>query len=102
MITFLMFFHFRNVAVVRTPLKILRNVALVQRELLYLFFRFLRFLQNVRVATVALRIRCLQKSIEIVDVCKTNGKPTILHDFRVGFVSDRLRFFLSRLGAFGS
>ena len=34
-------------------------------------------------APVALRIRCLQKSIEIVDVLKTNGKPLILHDFRV-------------------
>ena len=71
-------------------------------ELLYLSSRFLRFLQNVRVAPVALRIRCLQKSIEIVDVCKTNGKPMILHDFRVDFVSDRLRSFLSRLGAFAS
>ena len=56
----------------------------------------------MRVAPVALRIRCLQKSIEIVDVCKTNGKPMILHDFRVDFVSDRFRFFLSRLGAFAS
>ena len=67
-----------------------------------LFSRFLRLLQNVRVAPVALRIRCLQKSIEIVDVLKTNGKPMILHDFCVDFVSDRLRSFLSRLGAFAS
>ena len=67
-----------------------------------LFFRFLRILPNVRVAPVALRIRCLQKGVESVDVLKTNGKPMILHDFCVDFVSDRRHSFLSRLGAFAS
>ena len=38
------------------------------------------------VAPVPLRIRCLHKSIENVDVLKTNGKPMILHDFCVTFV----------------
>ena len=47
----------------------------------------------MRVAFVALRIRCLQKSIEIVDVLKTNGKAMILYDFSVDSVRDRLRFF---------
>ena len=79
-----------------------RNVCVGQGKLLYLTCRFLWFLQKVRVAPVALRIRCLQKSIEIVHVLKIQWKPMILHAFRVDFVSDRLRSFWSRLGAFAS
>ena len=80
----------------------LRNCAVVHKKLLYLLSRFLRFSQNVLVAPVALRIPCLQKSIEIVNVLKTNRKPLILHHFFERILCDRLRFFLSRLGAFAS
>ena len=75
---------------------------MAHKKLLVLFSRFLRFSQNVRVGLVALRHRCSQKRIEIGDVLKTNGKPMIPHDFCVDFVSDRLRSFSSRLGAFAS
>ena len=85
-----------------TPLKVFTKMCCGPHAVDIWFFRFLRILQNVRVVHVALRIRCLQKSIEIVDVLKTNGKPMVLHDFCVGFVSDRRRSFLSRLGAFAS
>ena len=40
-------------------------------------------LQNVLVAPTPLRFRCRRKSIEIVDVFKTNGNTMILHDFCV-------------------
>ena len=82
--------------------KFLRNCAVAHRKLLYLLSRFLRFSQNVPVAPVALRILCLQKSIEIVNVLKTNRKPMILDHFFERILCDRLRFFLSRLGAFAS
>ena len=80
----------------------LRNCVVAHRKLLYLLSRFLRFSQNVPVAPVALRFLCLQKSIEIVNVLKTNRKPMILDHFFERILCDRLRFFLSRLGAFAS
>ena len=80
----------------------LRNCVVAHRKLLYLFSRFSWFSQNVRVAPAALRIPCLQKSIEIVNVLKTYRKPTILHQFFERILCDRLRFSFCRLGAFAS
>ena len=50
------------------------------------------------VAAVPLGIRCCQKSIEIVDVLKTNGNTLILHDSCVGFGGRNASEFL--LGIF--
>ena len=92
----------RNLLVVPVAFKFFTKSCCGPRGVKILFFDFFLVLQKVLVAPAPLRICSFQKSMKIVDVCKTKGKAMILQDLGLDLEGRRLRSLSCRLRVFVS